>query len=69
MFDADTELSPRMTLTAEGFLVCRDEVTHHAITKIAFATAGVQHAADLEVANASDGHWGLPGSAGLSSFA
>jgi hypothetical protein len=24
--DADTELSPRMTLAAEGFLVCRDAV-------------------------------------------
>jgi hypothetical protein len=50
MFDADTELSPRMTLTAEGFLVCRDAV---------LARTGEQeyHALEIPVLDADENGW------------
>jgi hypothetical protein len=48
--DADTELSPRMTLTAEGFLVCRDAV---------LARTGEQeyHAIEIPTLDADTNGW------------
>jgi hypothetical protein len=48
--DADTELSPRMTLTAEGFLVCRDAV---------LARTGEQeyHAVEIPTLDADTNGW------------
>jgi hypothetical protein len=50
MFEVDTELSPRMTLTAEGFLVCRDAV---------LARAGEQeyHAVEIPTLDPDQNGW------------